>query len=231
MPETGLPVQLTTYEFLRILMPGYYAAASVMLHLWLFENDLAIRLAGNPALFTMIFVFAGFFLGFLIYAVDWPSRRAVFEERKVLGDFIIERAKACALGPKLPLDEIKRYSNFVYWLILDTDVPPERRQRVYYFGSIYRLYADVRAITILTIGAIAATVAFELLQCDTCRGLCMIQFASTYIMPILMSLILLGVYVVLTICNKGDKYWRDAITSQLLWLRLHSDVVDKTVCK
>jgi hypothetical protein len=77
MPETGLPVQLTTYELLRILVPGYYATANVVVHLWLFENDLARSLNANRVLLTMTFAFAGFFLGFIIYAVDWPSRRRV----------------------------------------------------------------------------------------------------------------------------------------------------------
>lgn len=226
-----MSTQLTTYELLRILLPGYYAFASVLVYFGLFWPETVALLVSNGALLATIYAAGGVFVGFVLYAIDWPAKRAVFKEREKIAQFVIDRAKVCPSGCKLPFDEVKNSAHQIYWFILDTDVPPDRRQRIFYFGSVYRLYADMRAITAIMVAAVPLTILVELQLAYPLHGRTLLEVLFAYPLPLLATAVLALLLAVLTKWNKGDRYWKEIISGQVLWLKLHPEVVDKLICK
>lgn len=212
-------------------MPGYYASALLFVYVWLFAPWLAAKLVSNGTFFGILSVSGGVFLGLLLYAIDWPAKRAIFKERDKLRQFIIDRAKKCPYGCKLPMEEIEKNAHPLYWFILDSDIPTQRRERIYYFGSVYRVYADIRGITVFAIVAILTTVLAGLLVSCSQRDLVLTELLSIHGIPLATTAILGVVFAVLTWRNKGDRYWIDIIANQLLWLKLHPEVVDNLICK
>jgi hypothetical protein len=227
----GVSTQLTTYELLRILIPGYYGFASLLVYLALFDPELVAPLISNGTLLGIVSAAGGVFLGFVVYAIDWPAKRAIFKERDRIAEFIVERAKSCPGGCKLALDEVQRNAHPIYWFILDTDIPPDRRQRIFYFGSVYRLYADIRAITAVMIAAILLTILGEMVVSCPCQKPALLEDLYNYASPLMATIVLALILAVLTKWNKGDRYWRDIVSGQVLWLKLHPEVVDRLVCR
>jgi len=224
----SLPAQFASYEFLRILLPGYFAFEGVVVYLWLFLPELLGALTTNGAFFGILFVLGGVFCGLILYAIDYPARRKIFKESRPLAQFVVDRANSCRYGCRLPKEELEKNAHVMYWFVLDTRVPPQRRQRIYYFGSIYHIYSDIRLIMFVMIVGILTTLAAKSPSLQSCTSLR--ELLSISQLPLLVTAILTCALLFLTVCNKGDLYWRDGLAGQLLWLKLHPEIVDELIC-
>ncbi len=224
------PSQVTAYDFLRILFPGYFAMGNLLIYLWLFLPATFLSLVSNSAVFGAIAVSGGVFLVLVLYAVDWPAGREVYRtENAKLNSFIVERAKKCPHGTKIAIDEGNASTS--YFLILGAEVPEQIRERIFYFGSVYRVYADIRAIIVVATGSVLITAIGRLLAQTLLYKLQLYQaFASSSVaLVVLVTLVVL--FAVFRHWNKGDRYYRNIIKPQLLWLQLHPEIIDRLVCK
>jgi hypothetical protein len=142
------------YESFRLLLPGGLAVLVF---------GLAFRLAAGPSdtrggvAQTVASADAGQFLvaalasGFLLYLLDVPAQTRLYRE---------------ADPPRviMPSDRLKElwantankdHSFAGYFLLSDAYLPPESHRRVYFWGSLYRIYAYARLLAAAALGVIA----------------------------------------------------------------------------
>jgi hypothetical protein len=147
---------LTFYETLRILVPGSIAVflLDVTLRVGFGTNPLRPDGGVRPIVSVLespiASLIAALILGMLLYLVDLPSRTRLFTE----GDPARQR--------RLPSDTLATHlagtpwSQYpvnlgLYFLVSDKYLPAEFHRRVYLFGSLYRVFVDLRALSILTV--------------------------------------------------------------------------------
>jgi hypothetical protein len=221
---------VTAYDFLRILFPGYFAMGNLLVYLALFLPATFLSLLSNSVVFGAVAVSGGVLLGFVLYAIDWPARRQVYKaENAKLNNFIVERAKTCPNGTKIEINEYN--ATTLYFLILDADVPAQRRDTIFYFGSVYKVYADIRATIVVATGSILITAIGRLLAQTLLYKLQLYQAFESSSMALVTVVTLLVLFAVFRKWNKGDRYYKSIIKGQLLWLQLNPEIIDKLVCK
>ncbi len=154
----------TIYETLRIFLPGA---------LGILFADLTVRLATGPEVFApgrgvaeavvesleSAGTFAGLavLLGLLLYLVDMPARTRLIE-----GDVARGYARPSdTLAAMLAGTALERDSLSLYFILSDKYLPEELHKRIYLFGSLYRVFVDLRvlAMTALVSGSLLAAVA------------------------------------------------------------------------
>ncbi|WP_139278871.1 hypothetical protein [Rhodococcus ruber] len=147
------------YETLRIFLPG--AVAAVVLNLILrLATGSGVMYAGGPAaplidaLTGFSFVFVALAFGFLIYVTDLPVRTRLHAEGDPKNGYempaaTLQRILRSASGSQKQL--LIDRDRSIYFLLTDTHLPAELHRRVYFFGSMFKLYFDVRFLMMLAL--------------------------------------------------------------------------------
>jgi len=101
------------------------------------------------------------FLGLGFYMIDLPTKTRLYKE----GDPKRFRLPSMTLADHLKGTSLGNYpsSLSLYFLISDRYLPPEFHKRVYLFGSLYRVYVDLRFLL-----AIAVTLGIFIGSHDCC---------------------------------------------------------------
>ena len=139
----------TLYETLRIFLPG--ALGTLVLDLVLrfavgpnvFAADGGVRVAVLTLQSPLVAIAAATFLGLGFYMIDLPTKTRLYKEGYDPKRF---RLPSMTLSDHLkgtPLGDYPK-SLSLYFLISDRYLPPEFHKRVYLFGSLYRVYVDLR---------------------------------------------------------------------------------------
>ncbi len=152
------------YETLRIFVPG---ALGVLI------ADLTVRLATGPDVFapapgfatdvvetlesTGPFAGLALFLGLLLYLVDLPTRTRIYGGDPDQGSPLPTRT----LGTMLSGTGLEDDALGLYFVLSDKYLPEEMHRRVYLFGSLFRVYVDLRvlAATALVGGTLLAVIS------------------------------------------------------------------------
>lgn len=150
----------TLYETLRILIPGGLAAAilGAILHILRLTGDhrgvevIANNVTGSATFFVLALV-----LGFILYALDFPARTRLSREGDPAQGF---KLPTTVLGDILKDTAGARRSFSLYFLLSDAYMPAESHRRIYFFGGVYRIFADARILLAagLVLGVHAAMV-------------------------------------------------------------------------
>ena len=141
---------LTLYETLRILVPGILTTVSLNFALQVgfgskvFEADAGVK--GFVGFLESTAGFTAFSLtaGLLLYMIDIPvklriSRGGPDREHRIPSETLREMVK----GSPLEKDALS-----LYFTLTDQYLPEEMRKRVYLFGSLYRIFVDMRVVLI-----------------------------------------------------------------------------------
>ncbi len=152
----------TLYETLRIFLPGA---------LGVFVLDLALRFAfgSNPASSDggvrvvvnaiqspLVGVFVAVFIGLALYLVDLPAKSRLYKEGDPARKIQVPSAALADSLKGTPLGEYPKNLS-LYFILSDRYLPDELHKRIYLFGSLYRVYVDMRALlAFATVGGIAA---------------------------------------------------------------------------
>jgi len=155
----------TLYETLRIFLPGA---------LGVFALDLALRFAFgvNPAApdggvrtvvnaiqSPLVGVFVAVFIGLALYLVDLPTKSRLYKEGDPPRKIQVPSAALAESMRGTALSEFPKNLS-LYFLLSDRYLPDELHKRIYLFGSLYRVYVDMRALlAFATVGGIAAGLA------------------------------------------------------------------------
>lgn len=149
----AFPVEFESYEVFRIVLPGYLGLGAILLFLYTFSITqgylYAFSKAVGSTLFLTLIIGVGLFLGLLLYAYDHPRRCHFYKThiktalpslhlKKILCDSCAEKCEN-AIN-----DQEMAGSTYFYLFYGYFDSNSQRTTN--FFGSIYRILADMRAI-------------------------------------------------------------------------------------
>jgi hypothetical protein len=141
------------YETLRILIPGATAAA-VLAYVLRVAAGSGPALSQGPfeaaiaGLDGTNFLVAALMAGFLLYLLDIPQKTRLGSQGDPGNDVPMPTTALKEMLQQTPGDRwISGRAFSLYFLLSDKHMPPEFHRRVYFFGSIYRMYADARYLT------------------------------------------------------------------------------------
>jgi len=118
-------------ETLRIVIPGYYSLAAI----YLFLTTLGGRPLGVADSFPLIM--AGLVLGFILYAWDFPNKRAVYNKGQPSG-YLLDLSKQLATKLNRPNIELKYDERTrLYFYIFNNFVPQTFHEIVLFRGALY----------------------------------------------------------------------------------------------
>ena len=148
-PDLRLMTGLGLYETLRILVPGWFVVAFL---------DVGVRLALNEAPLASMETVANFLeviespfialgvaliAGLILYAIDVPARTHVMR----VGDPPSGKGlPSWHLSKMLSNEVFEGREMSVYFLLLDRYMHPETHRRIYLFGSLFRIFVDLRIL-------------------------------------------------------------------------------------
>lgn len=146
------------YETLRILVPGATAAAIVAYVLRVAAGSGTGLTEGSFAAVIDVLDGANFLViaiiaGFLLYLIDLPQRsRLALEGDPGNGVLLPSNVLRRLLeNGTIPQDNVRGQGNWLsdrslslYFLLSDRHMPAEFHRRIYFFGSLYRIFADAR---------------------------------------------------------------------------------------
>jgi hypothetical protein len=155
----------TLYETLRIFLPGALGVFVLDLVLrFAFGVDVAAPDGGvwavvNGIQSPVVGVFVAVFIGLALYLLDIPTKSRLYREGDPpRGIQQPSAALADSLKPT-PLSEFPKNLS-LYFLLSDRYLPDELHKRIYLFGSLYRVYVDMRVLLAFgTVGGVAVGLA------------------------------------------------------------------------
>jgi hypothetical protein len=136
----------TLYETLRIFVPGALALflADLVLRMAFGQGTWAADGSATQALHLLeqvsVALAASLLLGLILYSVDLPSRMRIQRE----GDPPRFRVPTETLGELLRPSSLEAKKLGLYFLLSDRYLALETHKRVYLFGSLFRIFADLR---------------------------------------------------------------------------------------
>jgi hypothetical protein len=187
----------TLYETLRIFLPGA---------LGVFVLDLTLRFAFGPnpaaadggvqALLDaiespLVGVFVAVFIGLALYLLDLPSKSRLYREGDPARGIQVPSAVLSNLMKESPLGAFPKNLS-LYFLLSDRYLPDELHKRIYLFGSLYRVYVDMRALlAFATVAGIGAGLAAASNRSDV-NGLSIDSTSALAIGVLVLSLFAVG---------------------------------------
>src|SRR5712692_1862836 len=126
-----LPGSFGVFETFRILVPGYLAAVGASWYIRLYFPGLATYI-GSSDLSSASFIAFGLIAGLTMYLRTVPhDRQSVKEE--LPSTYLFTHGRA--LKHNLSLNEATE----IYFYLLNNYFPESMRERVFYYGNIYRV--------------------------------------------------------------------------------------------
>jgi len=237
-----IPSRFGTYELFRILFPGYFALTMIILYISLFFRNLIDPIVSQP-LFAVVIALGGVFLGLILYDMDLPKRKWPKRykshlqkelDKKDLGKALSERCEKCTKEPCTGFKLNKTNALQAYFVFLNSYYEPDCRERVFYFGSVYHIFSDMRATSFVTALAIFVTILFSVIYALVGAGASfnLLSLINRYSLHLSIGAILFCLFLWLRRKdNKGDKYWSQILDFQLTWLRMNEPLLKQKICR
>ena len=239
--SVAIPSRFGTYELFRILFPGYFALTMIILYISLFFRNLIDPIVSQP-LFAVVIALGGVFLGLILYDMDlpkrkWPERcKSHFRkelDKKDLGKALLERCEKCTKQTCTGFRLTKTNALQAYFVFLNTYYEPDSRERIFYFGSVYHIFSDMRATSFVTALAIFVTTLFSIIyaRVGESASFNLLNLINRYSLHLSIGAILLCLFLLLRRKNnKGDKYWSEILDFQLTWLQMNEPLLKQKIC-
>jgi len=227
----SFPVKFGTYEVFRIILPGFYCLTLIFLTILVFTPTRQILAeSSQQPYFLFTAVLGGVFLGFALYAYDYPKRIAAYRNLEMPSLYL--KRKLCDSCPSKCENRIEDAGGaidtffYVFYEIFSSGV----QERVLYIGSVYHILTDMRMLSFVfgvlifplsLVGAFFRVLPFS----DTVLGF----FASSVL--ILFWLFLHPEYLYKNVKSKGDKYEGYIMKMQKRFIDLEIDTIKNRICR
>jgi len=227
----SFPVKFGTYEIFRIIVPGFYCLVLIFVFLFLFAptRGFFLDFSQHP-IFLFIAISGGIFLGLALYAYDYPKRIAPYKNLKMPSAYLKE--KLCDQCPSPCENKIKDLGEAIdtYFYVFYHIFSAGAQERIFYIGSVYHLFADMRMLSFVFGIVIFITSAIEV-SCG------MLPVLDGFF-GLLMGFFLLGFWLFLHpeyLCkknkSKGDKYEEYIMKMQRRFIDIEIDRIKKKICR
>lgn len=235
-PAVSIPAKFGVYELFRIVLPGFFCISLLCIVLFLFvPTRQEFTNLMQHSIFSFVVPATGLFIGLVLYAVDYPSTTGFYKKNIVpnmpssyLKEILCDK---CSASCKKRIKDSKDAFH-TYFYLFNEHFSTSAQQRVYYFGSVYRIFADIRVMSgifgfaILFISMLGFAWKNGLPPSDAIFGLLcgsgLVAF-WIYLHPEFLSR--------KGALNKGDRYMRDIIEYQRRYLDLEIDQIKNKLCK
>jgi hypothetical protein len=144
----SFPVKFGTYEVFRIILPGFFCLALLLVTLFLLAPTRQIVAEfSQQSIFLFAISLAGVFLGLVLYAYDHPKRIDAYKKLKMPSNYLKE--KLCDSCPSQCENKIKDIGEAIdsYFYVFHQIFSASIQERVYYIGSVYHVLADMRMLS------------------------------------------------------------------------------------
>ena len=227
----SLPVKFGTYEVFRIILPGFYCLALLFVTLFLFSPTRQIFLESSQhPIFLFVVASGGVFLGLVLYAYDHPKKIAAYRKLKMPSTYLKE--KLCDQCPSQCENKIKDEGEAIdtYFYVLYKIFGAGAQGRIFYIGSVYHVFADMRMLSFIfgivifpisLAGALYGTLPVS----DAVFGL----FIGSFLL--ILWLFLHPEYFCEKNKSKGDKYEEYIIKMQRRFIDIEIDKIRERICR
>jgi hypothetical protein len=196
-----LPGSFGVFETFRILIPGYFAAVCGTWYLVLYFPRTASYVQSTQ-LATITFVALGLAAGLVLYLSRLPRDSEEYSRRQP-SVYIQDRAKQ--LGKPIDLKEAME----VYFYLLNNYFSDSMRERIFYYGNIYRVCQKISLIS----------VSFLVLSIGTQISLCVLgSELSRSAGAFIFDAVLLILFLLLRV--RAEKHAIEILNGQVQWLRM-----------
>lgn len=206
-----LPGTFGVFETFRILIPGFLFSVYTSWYIYLFFPSRARSYLQESGLSGMTFVAIGLVAGLVLYLRYWP--RDSHETIEQLPSTHL-RKKAEIVGIKISPRDAKE----IYFYILNNHYPDAFRERVFYYGNIYRVAQKIWLVSIafacLGIISQALIAAFRL-------GVLEWYARSTFVV------VLLAVFSLLR--WRPEHHYQEILSGQRKWLYMQDKLVESII--
>lgn len=203
--------RFSTFEIIRIIVPGMYLMFLVMVLIVSFE--LPFLLFESSGIVFVIFIITSIVAGLSFYSKETPKKRKAFQTNQP-SLYILERSRVISSHHPVTEDEARR----LYFYILNHEMPAVIHDKIFFFGMIYHIMINIRRTSFWfgIIGFIGIIIQIILTQ---------------YMTPISVITVLLIwlVYFFNVRFNKADRKMQENYLDQIFWLEMNSDLVDKMI--
>ena len=210
------------YWMFRVVIPGIYCSVIVLFFFRIYEIESISQYLTGLKVLTLISGF-GIAFGLLFhYVINYPRRRKRFKEiERQYGpiDYLLALCMKC----EKPCNIQKSYSKIshVYFAILNDDIPAGTRSIVYYFSSVYLLFAHIAFIS----AVIAAINSIFFIWRIICQG------KVPFFLSILFTSLLAIVSIFLSRKNSTpERYLITMFESQTEWLKRNESIINERLC-
>jgi hypothetical protein len=205
-----IPGTFGAFETFRILIPGYFAALCGSWYVYLFFPRAAGYL-GSSNLGGLTFAGFGLAAGLVLYLSHLPRDSREYKELQP-SRHIYERAKAA--GKPIELGDATE----TYFYVLNNYFPEAMRERIYYYGNIYRVAQKTWLISI----------SFLILSAATQTIFCFLgKTLASFKGVIALDAVLLGLFLLLR--WQAEKHAMQILRGQIKWLKMRDKLVESLI--
>ncbi|MDD8016946.1 MAG: hypothetical protein PHP42_01105 [Bacteroidota bacterium] len=203
--------RFSTFELLRIFIPGMYLVSIVFLLLTSFE--IPAHFYGYLYTSAFGFIIASIIAGLSFYAKETSKKRKAFQINQP-STYILQRSREISTLKPLTEDEARR----LYFFILNHEMPMTVHDKVFFFGMIYHIMINIRR-TSFWFGLLGFC---GLLIQIVLRG----NISPSAITGVGLIWIIYGLNVRY---NKADRKMQENYQDQIFWLEMNKERVDTLI--
>lgn len=202
---------------------------SVSLFLFLPTRSIFIEFSQHPT-FPFAVLSGGVFLGFILYAYDHPKKIKAYRELEMPSEYLKKKlCDRCTIPCENKIENIGEAIDTYFYILLEL-FKPSTQQRIFYIGSVYHVFADMRMLSfIFGIPIIPISLGGALIGNlpipDTVFGLaigCALVLFWFFLHP---------EFICKKQQSKGDKYFGYIIKLQKRYIDLKIDEIKEKICK
>ncbi|HEX9615700.1 MAG TPA: hypothetical protein VGA55_09330 [Bacteroidota bacterium] len=202
------------YEWMRILVPGFFFA--LLLELFLNAFPL-ISFSPDPVIHAALFLGVILTAGLTMYAKETPKRRRAFLENQP-SQYL--SAKARTMKDLALLDDAE--ARQLYFFILNNYTPPIFHEKIFFFGTIYHIMVQIRRTSFwfAVVGTLAVLARLS-------AGASLADQQSTVVFAVVIWIL----YLLNIRYNKADRRMQENYQDQILWLQMNNELVEQILRK
>ncbi|SRR6266436_8782902 len=205
-----LPGTFGVFETFRILIPGYFAAVCATWYIRLFFPAV-MGYMESTKLGGITFVAFGLAAGLVLYLSYLPRDSSKYREQQP-SHYVYSRARA--LNKPIEMGDALE----IYFYLLNNYFSDSMRERVFYYGNIYRVAQKTWLISISFLALAIMTQAY----------LCIMGIAiSSPKGQIVYDVVLLVLFFLLR--SRAEKHAMQILGGQIQWLKMRDNLVQSLI--
>jgi len=201
-----LPGTFGVFETFRILIPGYIAALCASWYIRLFIPSVTAYLESSK-LSAVTFAGFGLVAGLILYLHYIPHDTKSYRESQP-SQYLLERAQQLGVG--MTAEEAKE----IYFYLLNNYFPESFRERIFYYGNVYRVAQKTWLISI----------AFAVLAASTQICYCLLRSPNLHWKQqlVFLGILLLSFFLLFW---RAEKHAIQILKGQIKWLQMRDKLV------